>query len=404
MRLSYLIALLFLIVPHALADGLPELGEASQTTLSPLQERLLGESIMREIRADPSYLDDPPLAEYLNTLGYRLISSSDAPKTGLELFAIRDNEINAFSLPGGFIGVNTGLILLAQNESELASVLAHEIGHVTQHHIARILATQKWSLATSLAGIAVAILAARSNAQLSQAAMVGAQAAAVQNQLNFTREHEQEADRIGFQTLNSAGFDVRAMPAFFDHLQKATRFAEGSAPSYLRTHPLTFERIADMQNRVQSMHYRQVTDSQEFQFLRARLRAQEESPKDALAYFENSLQEKKYSNEASQHYGLGVLYIVLNNACWAAEWPPFTRSPELWAKRAEDYEFIDIDNPRFDFAKIADSLGVYGKRLTSLQEFDGTMEDALKHVRSGKPALLDLWMEKYTGSKSSSVP
>ncbi|MDA4129657.1 MAG: thiamine pyrophosphate-binding protein [Thaumarchaeota archaeon] len=105
-----------------------------------------------------------------------------------------------------------------------------------------------------------------------------------------------------------------------------------------------------------------------------------------------------------QHYGLGVLYVILNNACWAAEWPPFTRSPELWAKRAQDYEFIDIDNPRFDFAKIAESLGVYGKRLTSSQEFDATMEDALNHVRSGKPAVLDLWMEKYTGQKASSVP
>ncbi|MGH8757021.1 MAG: M48 family metalloprotease, partial [Burkholderiales bacterium] len=241
MRLSYLIALLFLLVSHALAEGLPELGEASQTSLSPLQERLLGESIMREIRADPSYLDDPPLTEYLNTLGYRLISSSDAPKTSLELFAIRDNEINAFALPGGFIGVTTGLILLAQSESELSSVLAHEIGHVTQHHIARIIAAQKWTLATSLASIAVAILAARSNAELSQAAIIGGQAAAVQNQLNFTREHELEADRIGFQTLNSAGFDVRAMPSFFERMQKANRFVEGSAPSYLRTHPLTFE-------------------------------------------------------------------------------------------------------------------------------------------------------------------
>src|SRR5712691_13287198 len=173
MRLSYLIALLLLMVPDALAEGLPDLGEASQTTLSPLQERRLGESIMREIRADPSYLDDPPLNEYLNTLGYRLISSSDDPKTSLELFDIRDSEINAFSLPGGFIGVNTGLILLARSESELASVLAHEIGHVTQHHMARILATQKQTLATTLAGMAVAILAARAGSgQLSQAAIV----------------------------------------------------------------------------------------------------------------------------------------------------------------------------------------------------------------------------------------
>lgn len=314
MRLSYLIALLLLMVPGVQAEGLPELGEASQTTLSPLQERRLGENIMREIRADPSYLDDPPLADYLNNLGYRLISSSDDPKTGLELFAIRDSEINAFSLPGGFIGVNAGLILLAQSESELASVLAHEIGHVTQHHIARILATQKQTLATTLAGMAIAILAARAgNGQLAQGAILGTQAAAVQNQLNFTREHEQEADRIGLQTLDKAGYDVRAMPAFFERLQKATRFIEGSAPSYLRTHPVTFERIADIQNRVQNMRYRQVPDSQNFQFLRARLRAQAESTKDALAYFENGLQEKKYSSEAPLRFGLASALLRARN-------------------------------------------------------------------------------------------
>lgn len=314
MRLSYLIASLCLLVPHALAEGLPELGESSQTTLSPLQERRLGENIMREIRADPSYLDDPPLTDYLNNLGYRLISSGDDSKTSLELFAIRDSEINAFALPGGFIGVNTGLILLAQSESELASVLAHESGHVTQHHIARILATQKQTLATTLAGMAIAILAARAgNGQLAQGAIVGTQAMAVQNQLNFTREHEQEADRIGLQRLDKAGFDVRAMPAFFERLQKATRFIEGSAPSYLRTHPVTFERIADIQNRVQNMSYRQVPDSQNFQFLRARLRAQAESTKDALAYFENGLQEKKYSSEAPLHFGLASALLRARN-------------------------------------------------------------------------------------------
>ncbi|HMJ49410.1 MAG TPA: M48 family metalloprotease [Burkholderiales bacterium] len=311
--MSFVIILLFFFVSQAFAEGLPELGEASQTNLSPLQERQLGESIMREIRADPSYLDDPPLNEYLTNLGYRLISSSDVPKTSLEVFAIRDNEINAFSLPGGFIGVNTGLILLTQSESELASVMAHEIGHVTQHHIARMIAEQKWSLATSLASIAIAILAARSNADFSQAAMVGGQAIATQNQLNFTREYELEADRIGFQTLNNAGFDVRAMPAFFERMQKAIRFVEGNAPSYLRTHPLTYERIADMENRAQSVHYRQVTDSQDFQFLRARLRAQEESPNEAITRFETSLQEKKYSSEAAQRFGLTIALLRAKN-------------------------------------------------------------------------------------------
>ncbi|MGH8751929.1 MAG: M48 family metalloprotease, partial [Burkholderiales bacterium] len=236
MRFAYLIALLLVLTPRVLAEGLPELGDSSQSTLSTLQERQLGEQIIREIRADPAFLDDPPLTDYLNNLGYRLASSSDEPKVSLELFALRDNSINAFALPGGFIGVHSGLLLATQSESELAAVLAHEIAHVTQHHIARILATQKQSLATSLAGIAIAILAARAgNGQLAQGALIGTQALAVQGQLNFTREHEQEADRIGLQTLDKAGFDVRGMAAFFERLQKSTRFVEGNAPSYLRT-------------------------------------------------------------------------------------------------------------------------------------------------------------------------
>ncbi|HUL40775.1 MAG TPA: M48 family metalloprotease [Burkholderiales bacterium] len=313
MRLSYLIIPLLVLAPQAFAEGLPELGEPSQTTLSPLQEQQLGDSIMREIRADPSYYDDPPLNDYLNNLGYRLISSSRDPQTSLDLFAIQDSEINAFSLPGGYIGVNTGLILLTQNESQLASVLAHEMGHIMQHHIARLLAQQKWSLATSLAGIAVAILAARSNADMAQGALIGSQALATQTQLNFTRQDEQEADRIGFQTLKSAGFDVRAMPAFFERLQKATRFVEGNAPSYLRTHPLTAERIADMENRAQSVPYRQVPPSQDFQFIRARLQAQETPPQDGITFFETNLQEKRYVMESSQRFGLAVAFMRAKN-------------------------------------------------------------------------------------------
>ena len=365
MHPAYLIALL-LFAPCVLAEGLPDLGDSSQTTLSPRQERQLGENIMREIRADPSYLDDTPLNDYLNTLGYRLISSSDDPKTSLEVFAIRDSEINAFSLPGGFIGVNSGLILLTQSESELASVLAHEIGHVTQHHIARILAAQKQSLVTSLAGIAVAILAARAgNSQLAQAAVVGSQAAAVQSQLNFTREHEREADRIGLQTLDKAGFDVRAMPLFFERLQKATRFVEGNAPSYLRTHPVSFERIADIQNRVQNMHYRQVAVSQEFQFLRARLRAQELPPKDAIAYFEDNLREKKYTSEAAQRFGLTIALLRARN---------LERAEQEFAqvrKMAPPSPMIEIMAGQLKLAggKTAEAMAVYSAALKNYPHY-----------------------------------
>ena len=306
MRLRYLFALIVLAVPAVLAEGLPDLGEVSQAGFSPLQERRLGESIMREIRADPSYYDDAEAADYVNSLGNRLVTRGADTRQNFEFFLIRDNQINAFALPGGFIGVNTGLILSAQSESEVASVLAHEIAHVTQHHIARLLAQQKQSQLMSLAALAVAILAARSNSDVAGAATAFGQAAAVQSQLNFTRDNEREADRIGLQILEKSGYDPHAMPTFFERLQRATRLYEGGAPSYLRTHPLTFERLADVQNRVQELPYRQVPDSLEFQLIRAKLKAGSGSPREVLEFFEQSLGERKFLSEAASRYGLVV--------------------------------------------------------------------------------------------------
>lgn len=306
MRLRYLLALIVLVVPVVLAEGLPDLGEVSQAGFSPLQERRLGESIMREIRADPSYYDDAEAADYVNSLGNRLVTRGADTRQDFEFFLIRDSQINAFALPGGFIGVNTGLILSAQSESEVASVLAHEIAHVTQRHIARLIAQQKQSQLMSLAALAVAILAARSNSDVAGAATAFGQAAAVQSQLNFTRDNEREADRIGLQILEKSGYDPHAMPTFFERLQRATRLYEGGAPSYLRTHPLTFERLADVQNRVQELPYRQVPDSLEFQLIRAKLKAGSGSPREVLEFFEQSLGERKFLSEAASRYGLVV--------------------------------------------------------------------------------------------------
>lgn len=306
MRLRYLFALIVLAVPVVLAEGLPDLGEVSQAGFSPLQERRLGESIMREIRADPSYYDDAEAADYVNSLGNRLVTRGADTRQDFEFFLIRDNQINAFALPGGFIGVNTGLILSAQSESEVASVLAHEIAHVTQYHIARLLAQQKQSQLMSLAALAVAILAARSNSDVAGAATAFGQAGVVQSQLNFTRDNEREADRIGLQILEKSGYDPHAMPTFFERLQRATRLYEGGAPSYLRTHPLTFERLADIQNRVQDLPYRQVPDSLEFQLIRAKLKAGSGSPREVLEFFEQSLGERKFLSEAASRYGLVV--------------------------------------------------------------------------------------------------
>jgi predicted Zn-dependent protease len=221
-----------------------------------------------------------------------------------EFFVLEDKTVNAFALPGGFIGVHTGLILAVRSESELAAVLAHEIGHVSQRHIARLFTQQKQAGMASLAALALAILAARSSPDLAQAAIAGAQYATYQTAVNFTRENEREADRVGVQILDKSGFDARAMPAFLERLQRSYRLYETNAPSYARTHPLTYERIADVESRVQGLPYRQVPDSLEFLLVRARIQARDLSPLDGVVYFDDILVEKKVVNEAAARYGL----------------------------------------------------------------------------------------------------
>ena len=294
--------------PLSPGQKLPELGDSSQTIMSPAQERKLGEAIVREIRGGGGYLEDAEVNDYLNELGNRLVVATKDVKQDFVFFAVPDNQINAFALPGGFVGVNTGLILLAQNESELASVLAHEISHVTQRHITRMLANQQTSMLLSLAGLAAAILASRAGGNTSSqtvpAVIAGTQAMAAQNQLSFTRENEYEADRIGFARLVAAGFDPGAMGAFFDRLQRASRFVESNAPSYLRTHPITYERVAEAKTRAEQLPYRQVSDSLDFHLVRALLQSYQGDPHEQVANFERAIAEKKYNNRIAEQYGL----------------------------------------------------------------------------------------------------
>jgi predicted Zn-dependent protease len=288
--------------------SLPDLGDSSQVGFSPAQERKVGETIIRQIRAQGGYMQDPEVNDYLNTLGHRLVAAANDAKQDFEFFAVPDPTINAFALPGGYIGVHTGIILLAQNESELASVLAHEISHVTQRHMARMIDNQKNSMLMTLAGLALAVLASRAGGnnggQGVQAAIASSQALAAQNQLNFTRENEYEADRIGFQRLVAAGFDPNGMASLMERLQRSTRFVEGNTPSYLRTHPITYERIAEAQARAQSMPYRQVTDSLDFHLVRALIKSYQGDSREAVAAFDSALKEKKYNNEIAERYGL----------------------------------------------------------------------------------------------------
>jgi len=307
-RLSLLIFLLSLPLGARAAD-LPDLGDPSQSELSPQQERQIGEQVLFETRAENRYLDDAEVNDYLNRLGYKLVANSSEPGQSFEFFVTNDRTINAFAAPGGFVGVNSALILLAQSESELASVLAHEISHVTQHHLARMVAGQKADTPATLAALAVAILAARSNPNVSMAAVAGAAAGSVQRQLTFTREHEQEADRIGLATLQKSGFDVRAMPAFFERLQLGTRLLGDNAPYWMLTHPLTTERIADIDNRVRQVPYRLVADSLDFQLVRSKLLVLDRPPREAIAYFNDALGARKFGNPVAHRYGLTLALL-----------------------------------------------------------------------------------------------
>ncbi|MCL2344368.1 MAG: M48 family metalloprotease [Desulfobulbus sp.] len=299
------------------ADELPELGDAASNDLSPQMEKQIGRQIMNDIRtSEPAYLDDSDVEGYLNTLGSKLVAASADPGLGFTFFAIADPSINAFALPGGYIGVHSGLILTAQTESELAGVMAHEIAHVTQRHIARqVFQSRHLSMASMLA-MGLALLAARSNSQVAGGTIAATQAGLASAQLAFSRNFEREADRLGFDTLRKAGFDVRGMAVFFGSLQKATRLYENNATAYLRTHPLTGERLTDMQNREMDVQYRQVPDSAEFQLVRAKLRAMQGTPVEAVNDFKRLLDERKFTAEEATRYGLA--YALFRARDWAA--------------------------------------------------------------------------------------
>ncbi len=296
--------------PLAHAQGLPDLGDISSVSLSDTQETTIGNRIMREVRIDKDFIEDPEVYDYINSLGNRLLAGADGPHRDIDFFVVRDDAINAFALVGGHIGVHSALVLLTQNESELAGVVGHEIGHILQHHQARMLYGQRGVQFTSLAALALAILASRGGGQggqVTEAAVATAGAMNIQNQLNYTRDHEREADRVGLQLLIRAGFAPRAMVTFFERMLRANRLNEfKGAPGYLRTHPLTTERIADMQDRVENLPSRLVPDSFEYRIARAKLRAASGSATEAVQFFQTALEDRTVVRPREDVYGLAL--------------------------------------------------------------------------------------------------
>ena len=394
MRISSLLALFLMLLPPALAEGLPDLGDAAQLSLTPQMERRVGESIMRDIRMhEPDFDEDPEATAYLNVLGNRLVSNSADARQDFEFFLVKDPTLNAFALPGGYIGVHTGTIIGAQSESELAAVVAHEIAHVTQHHMARMVSKEGQLSMAMLAAMALAIISR--NSQLGSAAAAIGQASAITAQISFTRDFEREADRLGFLTLEKSGFDVRAMPTFFVRLQKAGRLYENNAPAYLRTHPVTSERIADAQNRIQGLTYRQVPDSLDFQLVRAKLRADQGTSRDALAQAEGDLRDKKFSNEIAAHYGLAVALLRAKEPARAeAELAPLMKTTDdpLFAGLA-----ARIKQAKGDNQGAADGLKQALARYPNNRALNYAYIEALQQLGKNRDAaaLLDEQLKNY---------
>ena len=315
---AVLILIAYTAMPGALvAADLPELGDASDAVLSAPQERAIGKRIMLEVRADRTFVEDAEIQDYISAVGTRLVgatrSATNDNRRDFEFFVLNDESINAFALLGGFIGIHSGLLLATTSESELAGVLGHELSHILQRHQSRGADVQRKGLPVQLLGLAAAILAARSNsassAQAAEAAIAASTALSYQNQLDYSREFESEADRLGIQTMAGAGFDPRGMVGFFDRLLLVNRHNDGKAPGYLRSHPLTTERIADMQNRVDQMGAsikRSVPDSQDYRFAQAKLRVMSIGGGDSIAFFREAISQRTVLRSRADVYGLAL--------------------------------------------------------------------------------------------------
>jgi len=314
MKLIRVIALLGLFVwplfmVQAKDIALPEIGDSAGSLISPQQEYQIGLGFYWRLQQSVDLIEDPEINSYLQALGYRLVTHSDAPHLPFVFFMVPASSVNAFAAPGGFIGMHSGLILTSESEDEVASVLAHEIAHITQRHLLRSYEKSKlMNLPMTVAMIAAALLGAADPA-MGSAAIMAVQAGGLQSQLNFTRTNEAEADNLGMQTLVRSGFDALAMPAFFEKLQQTSRFYNGSAvPEFLRTHPVTTSRIADARGRAVTYPLkRQLADTLQFYLIREKLRVMASTDSNKLVqYYTDTLKKGSSLNETATRYGYSL--------------------------------------------------------------------------------------------------
>ena len=305
-RLGALLLIGLLISPAgratSIGGNLPDLGDESAAVLSPQDERRIGEDFMRQARLQLDLLDDPELNEYVQDLGRRLTAGVDG-LPAFHFFLVNNASINAFAVPGGFIGLHTGLLLAARSEAELAAVLAHETAHITQRHIPRMIAESQRISGPALAAMLAGILIAASGQPGGEAAVLLTTAGIAQHELNFTRAFEQEADRIGMTILNKAGYDARAMPGFFEQMEQLTRLYDNNLPEFLRTHPVTGRRIAESRNHAENFPARANPDASAFAHMQARLQVLGNKPEAALKLFQAKLANPDSTPTAADRYG-----------------------------------------------------------------------------------------------------
>lgn len=297
------------------AHELPNLGTVAESALSQADENRIGRDILRSLRDEGDVIDDAEVVNYLNDLGRTLAATAQTPQLQFNFFAVNDGSINAFALPGGVIGVHSGLLLTAQDEAEVAAVLAHEIAHVTQRHLARMQEnqgrSQLWLLAAVLAG---ALAGARSsNSDATFAAINAGVGLSVSQQLAYSRDFEREADRLGMQYLAAAGYDPRAMPAFFQRLQQEQRHNDNNSFGFLRTHPLTVERISESQSRAQAYALKMRPSSTDFLLMREKLRVVTLGTADADHYYQQALAAGRYLDKGATLYGQARAWLAQGN-------------------------------------------------------------------------------------------
>lgn len=290
-------------------NALPEIGVVASEAISLDKEMIIGDAVMRQMRGQSPLISDPVLDEYLQDLGNKLVVHAENAKFPFEFFWVNNDAINAFAFFGGHIGVHTGLMRRAENESELASVLAHEISHVTQRHIARRMQAQQRSSPLALASLLGGILIAIANPQAGMAAMQAGSAASAQLQIDYTRSNEQEADRIGIAMLARAGFDPRGAASFFSTMAEEYRMVS-RPPARLLTHPLTETRIADARVRADDYPRRYLPINKQFELAKARIKARYSFDDDyAVEYFEAAVAQNIQRSKEGNLYGLALAYM-----------------------------------------------------------------------------------------------